>query len=227
MASWNRSSSWAGWRGGSWSGPSGGGPSLTEALAWGGQQWGGQQRGRITGMWWDDTTSGRGSPQSQVAGSAARRPSSEVAGSSAGGSAFSRCHKPASLSRNETPRRRTAQKEGGTSGVGQQDTRHNQRPGSAEQLAASAFGDAAIPDKIDVRLGAPHGPMIQLITCGAGARYAGLSDRHDLLLKYDRTTSYEGQRLRNGLKAYVSVYTKDTLHENASGTIRRDARHLS
>ena len=51
--------------------------------------------------------------------------------------------------------------------------------------------------------------MIQLITCGAGARYAGLSDRRDLLLKYDRTTSYEGQRLRNGLKAYVSVYTKD------------------
>ena len=181
MASWGCSDRWADWQGWealTWSG-----------VWWGGQQWGGQQRGRSTGMWWDDTTSGRGSPQYQVAGSAARRPSSEVAGSSAGGSAFSRCHQPANLSTNE--------KEVGTSGVGQQDTRHNQRPGSAEHLAASAFGDAALPDETDVRLGAPHGPMIQLITCGAGAKYAGLSDRRDLLLKYERTTSHEGKTLRN------------------------------
>ena len=52
--------------------------------------------------------------------------------------------------------------------------------------------------------------MVQIITCGAGAKYAGISDRLDLLWKYSRRTeSREGWQLRNGLKAFVRYYMKD------------------
>ena len=52
--------------------------------------------------------------------------------------------------------------------------------------------------------------MVQIITCGAGAKYAGISDRLDLLWKYSRRTeSREGWDLRNGLKAFVRYYMKD------------------
>ena len=49
--------------------------------------------------------------------------------------------------------------------------------------------------------------MAQIITCGAGAKYAGISDHFDLLWKYSRRTeSREGWQLRNGLKAFVRCY---------------------
>ena len=52
--------------------------------------------------------------------------------------------------------------------------------------------------------------MAQIITCGAGAKYAGISDHLDLLWKYSgRTESREGWQLRNGLKAFVRYYMKD------------------
>ena len=52
--------------------------------------------------------------------------------------------------------------------------------------------------------------MVQIITCGAGAKYAGISDHLDLLWKYSRRTeSREGWQLRNGLKAFVRYYMKD------------------
>ena len=51
--------------------------------------------------------------------------------------------------------------------------------------------------------------MAQIITCGAGAKYAGISDHLDLLRKYSgRTESREGWQLRNGLKAFVRCYMK-------------------
>ena len=52
--------------------------------------------------------------------------------------------------------------------------------------------------------------MAQIITCGAGAKYAGISDHLDLLWKHSRRTeSREGWDLRNGLKAFVRYYMKD------------------
>ena len=99
MGSWGCSDRWADWRRGNWSGHSGGGPSLPEALVGSGvwsedSQWWGLSTWAGTGVWWEDATSWRGSPQSQVARSAVRRPSSEVAGSSADVSVFSRSVRP-------------------------------------------------------------------------------------------------------------------------------------
>ena len=54
-----------------------------------------------------------------------------------------------------------------------------------------------------------RGPVVQLITCGAGAKHAQLSDKLELLLKIGKTKSREGWGLRNGLKAYISVYTEN------------------
>ena len=70
-----------------------------------------------------------------------------------------------------------------------------------------------------------HGPMVQLITCGAGAPGACLSDRPDRLSKWHHRESREGWDLRNGLKAYTSVYREVPVEEyDETRDIYLDAR---
>ena len=52
-------------------------------------------------------------------------------------------------------------------------------------------------------------PVVQLITCGAGARHAQLSDKLWRLRQIGKEQSREGLELLHGLKGYVSVYTKE------------------
>ena len=52
-------------------------------------------------------------------------------------------------------------------------------------------------------------PVVQLITCGAGARHAQLSDKLWRLREIGKEQSREGLELLHGLKGYVSVYTEE------------------
>ena len=77
----------------------------------------------------------------------------------------------------------------------------------------------------DVAPGGGHGPMVQLITCGAGADWACLSDRADRLRKFHQMPSLEGWSLRNGLKAYTSYYRNVPIEEyDETRDIYLDAR---
>ena len=67
---------------------------------------------------------------------------------------------------------------------------HAMVPGGAtEQTAISTR---------DVAPGGRHEPRVQLITCGAGAKWAGLSDRRDRFLKM-----VGSNRVRDGLCVMV------------------------
>ena len=70
--------------------------------------------------------------------------------------------------------------------------------------------------------------MVQLITCGAGADWACLSDRAYRLRKFHQMPSLEGWSLRNGLKAYTSFYRNVPIEEyDETRDIYLDARVLT
>jgi len=79
---------------------------------------------------------------------------------------------------------------------------------SAEQPVAPSAADAA---QLAWRMDWSHRkePVVQLITCGAGARHAQLSDKLWRLRKIGKEQSREGLGLLHGLKGYVSVYTEE------------------
>merc|ERR1711953_609067 len=84
---------------------------------------------------------------------------------------------------------------------------------SAEQPVASSTANAA-----DLSWSMPTrgrlGPVVQLIMCGAGARYAGLSDRREIIATYGTNTFQEGSVSLDGLEAYISVYTENAPYTN-------------
>ena len=75
----------------------------------------------------------------------------------------------------------------------------------------------------DVAPGGGHGPMVQLITCGAGVPWACLSDSIDRQME-----SLEGWPLRNCLKAYTSFYRNVPFEEyDPTRDIFLDAREFT
>ena len=50
---------------------------------------------------------------------------------------------------------------------------------------------------------------MQLITCGVGAKWAGLSDTSDRLRRVGFSTSFQGEKLIRGVDEYIRYYARD------------------
>ena len=78
--------------------------------------------------------------------------------------------------------------------------------------------------------GPPRGDMtVQLITCGVGANWAGLSDTSDRLSRFGFSTSFQGEELIRGVDEYIRYYARDAKKFNLATkpAIHLDARIFS
>ena len=73
------------------------------------------------------------------------------------------------------------------------------------------------------------GKTVQLITCGVGANWAGLSDTSDRLRRFGFSTSFEGEKLIRGVDEYIRYYARDAKKFNLATkpAIHLDARIFS